>query len=217
MKNLRTLDRYRIYSPYHRSFGDESEGAFVVKSHASGKTLRMLASTGGGWDHVSVSYANKIPSWKDMEQVKRMFFEDDEVVMQLHVRPTEHISHHPYTLHLWRPHAATIPLPPDWMVGPRPSEGEAVHERAARDMGEQITSLIAELQTWQNRCLGALGLLSDDVLAGDLQRTAREMKELREALRAWFEMQSQANTHALYEAARKHFGAPWVDPEPETE
>jgi hypothetical protein len=32
--------------------------------------------------------------------------------MQLHVPVSDHINRHPYTLHLWRPHALEIPRPP---------------------------------------------------------------------------------------------------------
>ena len=47
-----------------------------------------------------------------MEFVKRKFFEDNETAMQLHVAIADHINMHPYTLHLWRPHNAEIPMPP---------------------------------------------------------------------------------------------------------
>jgi hypothetical protein len=76
-----------------------------------------------------------------MEFVKRIFFADDETAMQLHVPLAEHISHHPYCLHIWRPQSAgeiaaireewgdewpygelespgTIPRPPSSAVGP---------------------------------------------------------------------------------------------------
>ena len=53
-----------------------------------------------------------------MEQVKRLFFRDDETAMQLHVQPADHINCHPHCLHLWRPHGVEIPRPPAFMVGP---------------------------------------------------------------------------------------------------
>jgi hypothetical protein len=56
-----------------------------------------------------------------MEWIKRMFFKPDEVCMQLHVAESEHISYHAHCLHIWRPLEAEIPLPPDWMVGPKAS------------------------------------------------------------------------------------------------
>jgi hypothetical protein len=47
-----------------------------------------------------------------MEWVKRRFFKDSEVAMQLHVTPEDHININPNVLHLWRPHRLVIPLPP---------------------------------------------------------------------------------------------------------
>jgi hypothetical protein len=92
-------------------------GAFVIVR--LGSTLRVIASHGMGWDHVSVSLAHRTPTWREMEHVKRLFFHDDETAMQLHVPPCEHISCHPYTLHIWRSQTQPIPRPPAIMVGPR--------------------------------------------------------------------------------------------------
>jgi len=77
----------------------------------------VIASWGGGWDHVSASKKNECPSWGEMDYIKSLFFEDCEVVMQLHVDKKNHINNHPYCLHLWRPQGEKIPLPPGWMVG----------------------------------------------------------------------------------------------------
>ena len=80
--------------------------------------LRVLASAANGWDHVSVSRHDRTPTWEEMEWVKRQFFKPDEVAMQLHVAEGEHLSYHPYCLHIWRPHDKVIPLPPQWMIAP---------------------------------------------------------------------------------------------------
>lgn len=78
--------------------------------------LGIIASWVDGWDHVSVSRKDRCPTWDEMETVKRLFFTDDETAMQLHVPPSDHINVHPYCLHLWRPHGAAIPMPPQGMV-----------------------------------------------------------------------------------------------------
>lgn len=98
--------------------GDASGGAFKVASPIDGGVLNIIASIGEGWDHVSVSRANRCPNWPEMEHVKRVFFRDHETAMQLHVPPADHINCHPHCLHLWRPHNVEIPRPPAWMVGP---------------------------------------------------------------------------------------------------
>lgn len=122
MRNLRLLDAYRDASPrvvaIYGDAGDHGSGVFRIPSPTGGQLLAVVASSGEGWDHVSVSLPNRCPNWPEMEHVKRLFFRDDETAMQLHVPPSEHISIHPHCLHLWRPTAGDIPRPPGWMVGP---------------------------------------------------------------------------------------------------
>ena len=117
MRDLRILAGMAIYHPtLGWPLGDGTAGAYRVPHHASGVTLTVIASSSDGWDHVSVSLPNRCPNWQEMEYVKRMFFRDAETAMQLHVPPSDHISVHPYCLHLWRPHNVEIPRPPKSMV-----------------------------------------------------------------------------------------------------
>lgn len=119
MRNLHALDGYRLKEFERKAYGAQGgagEGAFLIPCHRTGVSLRVIASSGMGWDHVSVSLPNRCPNWLEMEHIKRHFFEPDEVAMQLHVKPADHINAHPYTLHLWRPQNAAIPLPPHVMV-----------------------------------------------------------------------------------------------------
>jgi hypothetical protein len=90
--------------------------------------LRVIASRGGGpaelggddpysrWDHVSVSLADRCPTWEEMCFIKELFFERHEPAMQLHP-VKDYVNNHPYCLHLWRPRDAEIPLPFAEMVG----------------------------------------------------------------------------------------------------
>lgn len=118
MKPLRgpQFDPYRIKIPEIMkrmnpgAVENDHNGAFVYT--LGGNTLRVIAASGGGWDHVSVSLEHRAPTWEEMEYIKRIFFKDDEVAMQLHVSTRDHISCHPHTLHIWRPLKAKIPLPP---------------------------------------------------------------------------------------------------------
>lgn len=78
--------------------------------------LRVLASVGRGWDHVSVSLASRTPTWAELEYIRKFLFKPDEIVVQFHVPSDKHINIHPYTLHLWRPHGYELRLPPADMV-----------------------------------------------------------------------------------------------------
>lgn len=47
-----------------------------------------------------------------MCDVKRIFWRDDEVVLQYHPAKSNYVNVHPYVLHLWKPLAMAIPVPP---------------------------------------------------------------------------------------------------------
>src|SRR5262245_9975829 len=103
MKDLRLLKAYRRTDQqvinHYGSIGDETCGVFEIPSPIDKALLVIVASADGGWQHVSVSRQNRCPNWIEMEHVKRLFFRDDEVAMQLHVTVSDHISVHPYCLH----------------------------------------------------------------------------------------------------------------------
>ena len=120
MKRLDVTDieRWRIGFIHPWDAGPEG-GAFLVLR--DGYDLLCLATTGGGWDHVSVTRHNpdgtvQTATCDDMEYVKRLLFREDETAMQLHVPPGEHVNVHPHCLHLWRPQHADILRPPANMV-----------------------------------------------------------------------------------------------------
>ena len=121
MRNLNELERFRDRSrdviARYGSTGDDTCGRFFLQSPIDRAAMCIIASSGEGWDHVSVSRRNRVPNWIEMEFVKRRFFKPEEVVFELHVAEADHISNFPHCLHLWRPTDQEIPLPPKWMVG----------------------------------------------------------------------------------------------------
>ena len=121
LRNLNELNYCRDVSPRivacFGNTGDETCGAFNVRSITDAANLHIVASCDGGWDHVSVSRGNRCPNWQELEQIKRLFFLEGETAMQLHVPSARCINMHPYCLHLWRPQDCEIPRPPAWMVG----------------------------------------------------------------------------------------------------
>jgi len=121
VKDLRILESFRRRGREVLELwgweGDETCGAFTIASPIDKAPMTVIASSDGGWDHVSVSRAGRCPNWPEMEHLKRTFFRDDETAMQLHVPPSDHVNMHPYTLHLWRPQNVEIPRPPSIFVG----------------------------------------------------------------------------------------------------
>ena len=81
------------------------------------------------WDHVSVSVQptlttdgkaynpRRLPSWEEMHFVKRLCWEDDETVIQIHAPASVYVNQNPWVLHLWKPIGIEIPLPPTRTIG----------------------------------------------------------------------------------------------------
>lgn len=111
---IRADDRVIISSKAEDGFA-----GFVSLKGLNGKRrdARFVCSWGGGWDHVSVSFLDRCPVWKEMCEVKDIFFGEDEVCVQYHPKKEEYINNHPYCLHIFRPQNEKLPTPPSWMVG----------------------------------------------------------------------------------------------------
>lgn len=77
-----------------------------------GKCLYVVYSKGGGWDHVSVSLANRCPTWEEMCEVKDIFFWPCECCVEYHPAKADYVNLYPYCLHIWRPQDVELPKPP---------------------------------------------------------------------------------------------------------
>lgn len=93
-----------------------NNGAFVVKLK-NGQSVNVIASDGMGWEHVSVSRSDRCPTWDEMCQIKAIFWDDDDCVVQYHPPRSEYVNNHKFCLHLWRPVGVQMPMPPSIMVG----------------------------------------------------------------------------------------------------
>ncbi|MGF6604542.1 hypothetical protein P3T23_009298 [Paraburkholderia sp. GAS448] len=115
MRQLAHLERRRL----RHLGGDAHNGAFRVTAAPTRATLHVIASDGGGWDHVSVSVAGetRCPLWSEIAWVRDQFFEPGEAVMQLHPPLDRYVNNQAFCLHLWRPQTVPIPLPPSVLVG----------------------------------------------------------------------------------------------------
>jgi len=105
-----------------------NNGAFDLDSPEPGWLLALICSDSTEpdgadyekWEHVSVhayrGRQTRTPTWKEMCYVKRLFWDAEDVVMQLHPRESAYVNCHPHVLHLWRPISAEIPTPPGCFV-----------------------------------------------------------------------------------------------------
>lgn len=106
-----------------------NNGAFLVPSPEPGWSLLLICSDGrdddaigplADWEHVSVSARRtddhrdrtRTPTWKEMAFVKRLCWDDDDVIVQFHPRQSDYVNIHPNVLHLWHWTAGAFPTPP---------------------------------------------------------------------------------------------------------
>lgn len=126
-----------------------ADGKYVIPSPRIDDYLFLvLASTGLGWDHVSVSLwkanyktkkvmggtiknsdgaspVNRCATWEEMCFIKDLFFDPTECAVQYHPPMSEYISNHKYCLHIWKPQTMAMPMPPSVMVGLKNEELDA--------------------------------------------------------------------------------------------
>lgn len=118
MKDLHTLDKYRMKDHEILSYGTVGNGGNgCFKVYIGGKSFFVIASNGGGWDHVSVSPGSlrrlTCLTWEEMCAIKDIFFYPEECVVQYHSPRSQYVNNYEYCLHLWRPNDGTeIPAPP---------------------------------------------------------------------------------------------------------
>ena len=115
---------------------DGNNGAFRVPLGT--QYFTVIASDGRGWEHVSVSLPSRTPTWDEMCQIKALFWDADDAVVQFHPPESAYVNNYPHCLHLWRPTNAALPLPPSYLVGmknplqPTPIERAALQRRNGR-------------------------------------------------------------------------------------
>lgn len=114
------VERFRQKEgPMASSSANGNNGAFLIKTPGSHVELKVIASDGRGWEHVSISLPTRCPTWDEMNYIKGLFWSEEEAVMQLHPPASQYVNNMRYCLHLWRPTGVEIPLPPAIMVGSR--------------------------------------------------------------------------------------------------
>ena len=101
------------------------------------KALHFIFSWGCEFEHLSVSTPVKTPTWEQMCFMKDIFWNEDEVCMQIHPKKENYVNIMTYCLHIWKPISKEIPTPPNIMVGfRRGKEKEDIQEliKFYRDM-----------------------------------------------------------------------------------
>jgi len=125
MSNWAFLNKHRCIIPgYPTTDGSWGFcGAFRFPIAGEAREICCIASDGGGWQHVSVSFgqrSTRCPSWEVMCAIKDLFWEPEDAVIQIHPPKSDYVNYHPGCLHLWRcTDGREQPLPPSILVGPK--------------------------------------------------------------------------------------------------
>jgi hypothetical protein len=119
-------------------------GFFLFPWPGVARQIKCIASdggpdgdwAGGEWQHVSVSLngSHRPPTWDIMCIVKDLFWEPEDVVIQIHPRKSEYVNNHPGCLHLWRSLKEVQPLPPSFCVGDKNMSYRTIEKMKAEEI-----------------------------------------------------------------------------------
>ena len=116
MSDFNRLNQVRITKAQDQLYGSDPSYGFTgfFCPIINGLHVKCIASDGEGWKHVSVSIegTTQPPSWSIMCQVKDLFWEPEDCVIQYHPPKAQYVNIHPGVLHLWQPIGQPIPMPP---------------------------------------------------------------------------------------------------------
>ena len=99
MRDLSKIDNRVMWKGKPDKFGMRFS---LINLHGTQASL-VVGEDEGGWEHVSIELmARRLPSWDEMCEIKDIFWNEDEEVIQIHPKKTEYVNI-VEALHLWRP------------------------------------------------------------------------------------------------------------------
>lgn len=148
MKDIQViLQDKRIAQVLRKVNGDKAIQLKLMLNTQYNKQSCVKFTRAVGWEHLSVSFDDMLPDWNYMQEMKEMFWKDDEECFQLHPKKENYINNHNYCLHIWRPLEQPIPVPPTILVGFRPGkeqEDKKEFIKMQAELGNPITEQEAD-------------------------------------------------------------------------
>ena len=79
----------------------------------------IIVSHGAGWNHASVSpfKLRIMPTYDDLIMIKNICWNEDEDVIHVFPKKSEHVNNVENCLHLWEAYYTPMVLPPSCLVG----------------------------------------------------------------------------------------------------
>ena len=117
-QNFDHIEKFRELTGAYAFKKGDPYGMFFFPYKIGRPALKVLCGPRGAeWEHISVSLPTRTPFWEEMCYIKKLFFEDEECVLQIHPPKSEYVNNHPFCLHLWRCTNFELPRPPSNLVG----------------------------------------------------------------------------------------------------
>lgn len=76
---------------------------YMIKHPRTKSNMLVIASHDDGWNHISVSLENRTPIWDEMCFIKNLFFDDEDLCIQIHPKKSQYVNMHNHCLHIWQP------------------------------------------------------------------------------------------------------------------
>lgn len=95
----RTMGREKWQAPL--PFG--GDGWKMTRKDFTGSVIVSVArwEDGNEWVHASLAFSEEMPTYDDLVLLRAAVWGDDGWAFQVFAPPSDHISIHPYALHLW--------------------------------------------------------------------------------------------------------------------
>lgn len=102
MKDIFTVSLDKKVKELRRIETDPLQYVGVVKLHHGAKGSVIAGYNEDGFDHVSFApFSGKVPTWAEMCEIKDIFWEDEDVVVQVHPPKSQYVNLKDNCLHLW--------------------------------------------------------------------------------------------------------------------
>lgn len=106
MKDLRTiqLEHNTLEESLIREMGISSSqrSEFLIPAVSATATITAIDFKDDDFEHVLLNPKNRLPTYEEMANLKDIFWNQNEVTIQVHPSKSDYINIENYTLHLWR-------------------------------------------------------------------------------------------------------------------
>lgn len=106
---MKTQEEIKKIVPYVKMVFPGTYGSEITVGTHKGSVI--WSANEEGWEHVSFSPYNHsyIPHWKDMCELKAMFWPDEEECIQFFPKKSEYVNIQNNCLHIWRNTKMAVP------------------------------------------------------------------------------------------------------------